>query len=414
MFSRNLSVSKQVALRIVLLGLIIATFVFSFLIPIQIRLDRKHAIEHADLVADAISSAYNVLDRPEELDSISQLLIDAAGSSDVAWVRIVGHDNEILYGTDPEYMKRDESYLQGEKQIGAMLYVTRKIAVSHSPVQAIEVAMDLSIIQAESKLLFAKLIFAVLALLALLALFIGRMTHKLVGKRLQKLVTAMGNAEKGSFLVRAQVDRIDEVGLLAIAFNKLLAALTRMQVKEIEWEHDLQEAHEQLSIKDQLERANKSLKRRIKAQELLTEASQHLGGVLNKNTLVQRLVDLLKNKLGWSDFGIFLLTPESTLRMQIASGFLDTPFFEHLEFQFGEGVTGIAAESKKPLFIPDIEKDTRVLFKDRPELPRGSTLAIPMLYQERVIGVMTFFRQEPSAFDEQDINMLDTLGAFIS
>lgn len=415
MFRKNLSVSKQIAFRIVFFGVALSAFVFSFLIPIQIKLDRKHAVEHAYMLADSISSVYRSVDRREEAAAMSHILLDIAGLAEVAFVRIIGPNNKILYSTDPHQMTRNEVYEQGEKQIGSLLYVTQKIDLRASQIRAVEVVMDLRAIQAESKLFLAKLAFAFWLVILLLAFMIGWMTHGIVGVRLGRLVTAMGNAEKGSFLVRAQVDNMDEIGTLSVAFNKLLSALTRMQVKEIEWEHDLQEAHEQLSIKARLEQANLSLKRRIKAQELLMDAAHQLGGVLNQEALVKQLVALLRDKLGWPDFGIFLVrTSDSHLILQVASGFLDRPLYQGLDFVFGEGVTGTAAELAKPIVISNVMQDSRVKFKEQPELPKGSMLAVPMLYQGKVIGVMSFFHEKTNAFDEQDVMMLDTLGALVS
>ncbi|MEI6806012.1 MAG: diguanylate cyclase [Myxococcaceae bacterium] len=410
----SLSVSKQIALRIVFFGLALSAFVFSFLIPIQIRLDRKHAIEHAYLLADSISSVYHAVDRREEAAATSEILLDIAGTSEVAFVRIIGPNNKILYSTDPTKMTRQEVYEQGEKQVATLLYVTRKVSIKDSHIRAVEVVMDLKAIQSESKLFLAKLAFAFWIVILLLALMIGWMTHGIVGVRLERLISAMGNAEKGSFLVRAQVDNMDEVGKLTVAFNKLLSALTRMQVKEIEWEHDLQEAHEQLSIKARLEQANLSLKRRIKAQELLMDAAHQLGGVLNKEALVSRLLALLRDKLGWTDFGVFLVSADSHLMLGVACGFLEQPFYRGLNFDFGEGITGAAAELGKPIVVTDIMQDPRVRFKEQPEHPKGSMLAVPMLYQGKVIGVMSFFHQQVNIFDEQDVVMLDTLGALVS
>lgn len=334
-------------------------------------MDRRHAIEHAYLLADAISSVYHAVDRREEAAATSEILLDIAGTQEVDFVRIIGPYNKILYSTDPNQMTRNDVYEQGEKQVGTLLYVTKKVDVKNSQIRAVEVVMDLKMIQAESKLFLGKLAFAFWIVILILALMIGWMTHGIVGVRLARLVSAMGNAEKGSFLVRAQVDHMDEIGALSTAFNKLLSALTRMQVKEIEWEHDLQEAHEQLSIKARLEQANLSLKRRIKAQELLMDAAHQLGGVLNKELLVQRLVVLLRDKLGWSDFGIYLVGADAHLVLQASSG-------------------------------------------KHPDAPKGSMLEVPMLYQGKVIGVMSFFHEKINAFDEQDVTMLDTLGALVS
>ncbi|MBH1989218.1 MAG: diguanylate cyclase [Myxococcaceae bacterium] len=414
MFKKNLSVSKQIALRIVFFGLALSAFVFSFLIPIQIKMDRKHAIEHAHMVSDAIASVYQTIERRDQAEAMSEIMLDFVGSSEVAFVRIMGAGNRVLYSSDPSQSTRKEAYEQGEKQVGTLLYVTKRISTHDARVKAIEVVMDLKAIQSESKLFLVKLAFSFWLVILILAAMIGWMTHGIVGVRLTRLISAMGTAEKGSFLVRAKVDNMDEVGILSVAFNKLLSALTRMQVREIEWEHDLQEAHEQLSIKARLEQANQSLKRRIQAQELLMDAAHQLGAILTKESLAGRLYSLLKERLGWADFGIYLLSPENQFVLEIGCGFLDTSAYKNLRFSFGEGITGTAGQEAKPILVNNILEDDRVLFRDRPEMPKGSLLSIPMLYQGRVIGVMSFFHEKAYAFDEQDVVMLDTLGALVS
>jgi len=269
------------------------------------------------------------------------------------------------------------------------------------------------------------------SLLVSLAAYFG--IRRQVTKRLAKLTQVIQAAEQGSFLVRAKVDGRDEVANVAVALNRLLMHATTVQVKAIENEHgerllkeDTSIREELLNVLEELRQTNHRLERRIRGQELLMDAANQLGGILNKDALVSRLVSLVRDKLGWPDFTIFLTSKgahnEERLKLAIASGLPNLDAIRELSFSFGEGITGLVAQNGKPIVVNNLASDPRIKvwhnIKKLGTVPDflkyGSMLSVPMLYQGRVVGVMDFFYPQLNAFDEDDVNLLNALGALVA
>jgi diguanylate cyclase (GGDEF)-like protein len=427
------TVTRRLAWRIAILGVLLSALSFSVVIPWQTRSLKTSAIVEARLLADTVAMLYQSVDRSEEMTKVSELMLRVARMPHVAFIEVVDAQSHVLFGTQPQHIGHVHPHFEGVRESDQLLYVTRSISRPGSQVAAASIVIDLSKIYAEYLRFYIELGVGFAIVIVFLTLIIAWMTRGIVGIRLARLAKAMGNAEKGSFLVRAQVDTMDEVGAVALAFNKLLAAITNMQVKEIEREQDLQAAQVQLSMKtelervaDELHRSNESLKRRVKAQDLLMEAAHHLGGVLNKDALVNRLVSLVRDNLGWPDFAIFLTVTEpekeNHLRLAVASGLPNIDLIRDLSFRFGEGITGLVAQKGEPIVVRNLALDPRVKLWAKLEnqdqapdfLKSGSMLSVPMLYQGRVVGVMDFFYPQANAFDEEDVALLYALGALVA
>ena len=432
-FRTTSTVSRRLAWRIMLLGLLLSVLVFSVLIPWQTRSVRKHALSEASMLASTLSVLYHILDNREEMQEIAPLLLRVAHMPHVAFVDVTDSKGSVLYSSRAAHVGHHHLYSEELLEEGNFVYITQPIETSISNVANVTVGMNMTVIYEEYFHFYMELALGFLLILIFITLIIAAITRNIVGSRLAHLAEAMGNAEKGSFLVRAKVDTMDEVGAVTLAFNKLLSAITHFQVKDIEREQDLQVAHEQLSIKaelervaDELKRSNDNLNRRVNAQELLMDAAHHLGGVLNKEALLSRLVTLVHENLKWPDFVIFLtqgdLKKNPSLLLATASGAPNIELIHDLTFQFGEGITGLVAQTGMPMVIHDLSMEPRMKVKidatDKSQIPdflkEGSMLSVPMLYQGKVTGVMDFFSPERNAFDDDDVTLINALGALVA
>jgi diguanylate cyclase (GGDEF)-like protein len=272
-----------------------------------------------------------------------------------------------------------------------------------------------------------------LIIFAVLVLVLVVVAERLIGVRLARLAKVMQGAEGGDFLIRAQVDGDDEVGALAGSFNRMLEAITTMKVSEIEREQDLQMAHEELSIKstladkaEELTDLTEAQQRRIRAQGLLMEAAHHLGETLNRKNLLKRLGDLLRDKLGWPDFAVFIIEKnidgEAILQVAATSGVADFPAMRDLTFRVGEGITGMVAETGAPHVVENLAEEERIKLRaveaDNEEaldfLDRGFMVSVPMLHHGRVVGVLDFFLPPKAQVLDEDVTLVSALGAQVA
>ena len=81
-----------------------------------------------------------------------------------------------------------------------------------------------------------------------------------------------------------------------------------------------------------------------------------------------------------------------------------------LEARLGDAITDMTAAGKKPLLIPDIAVDPA--FKSIPSLPGGSILSVPLVFHDKVIGVITLYNKHDGLpFNEDDLQFLTTTAA---
>ncbi len=261
----------------------------------------------------------------------------------------------------------------------------------------------------------------------ILVLLIVALTDRTVGRPAFALARLMKRAERGDFLVRARVEADDEIGALAAAFNRMLRSLTTLKADEVERERKLVAAENELLMKgelsavaERLQRSNSALERRVRAQELLMEAAHRLGSTLERGQLLERLSRVIREKLDRADFLIYLVVEgdnhEAMLEVARANGVLDRDDVRSRRFRVGEGITGLVAETGAPLLVEDLSdpfKKTSVqpAVKALPLIDRGSLLAVPMLHKGRVVGVLEFYDADIGGFDDDDVKLLEALGA---
>lgn len=427
------TLAQRLTWRLSIISFTLFAVALVIVFPMKRREAKRSAIVETRNLAEAVSVIYGALDPTKEMAEAERLLLRVARAPHISYISVLDRTGIILYSTIRENVGTKLEIKNGYREENGQLIVSHVLSQSLSPLGAVVIASDLYLVFAEFHTAFLVTSISIAVGLAFLMLIIAFTIERQAGRRLTNLALVMQSAEQGFFLARAQVDTMDEIGALAAGFNKLLVTITHLHEKNIESEKDLTEVKEQLSIKEELERialelkeSNKALRRKVKAQELLMDAAHELGSTLSKNALLARLASLLNEKMGWPDFAVFLThdsdAGEKHLRFAMASGAMDVDPVRGMTMGFGEGITGVVAQTAAPIVIDDLSKDTRLkvfaVTKDEKKLPEfcrnGSLLSVPMMYQSKVIGVMNFFSREKSRFDEEDVTLSHALGAQVA
>jgi diguanylate cyclase (GGDEF)-like protein len=278
--------------------------------------------------------------------------------------------------------------------------------------------------------LFIPVAIIIFIIIFILSFLVKGLIERLVSSRLKKLIKVIQDAEQGSFLVRAKVGRNDEIGQVILGFNQLLGVITQIEARHLEKQHCFEEAQVQKNMRIkleetlfQLERSNERLKNKVLAQEVLMEAAHRLGGTLESEAIVERLIGLLQEKLAWPQFAIFLIDrkhgEKQILKLAASYGFSKEGLVQNAKFDIGEGVIGIVAQTGAPVVISNLEKEKRFKlweYQDESLMSpwikkHGSLMAIPMLHKGRVIGVFLICHSITNAFDTDDVNLISALGA---
>jgi phosphoserine phosphatase RsbU/P len=144
---------------------------------------------------------------------------------------------------------------------------------------------------------------------------------------------------------------------------------------------------------------------------LLNEIARELSSILNLDELLNRVAELLRRLIDYQMFSILLLDSSGEkLQHRFSLRFRENIHLKH-EVPLGRGLVGYAAESKQAVLVPDVSKDPRYI-EANPET--RSELAVPLIYKDKVIGVIDLEHTRRGFFTDDHRRTMMTLAAQVA
>jgi phosphoserine phosphatase RsbU/P len=141
---------------------------------------------------------------------------------------------------------------------------------------------------------------------------------------------------------------------------------------------------------------------------LLLEVADALSSTLDLDTSLKRVADLVRKVIDYQIFAILLLNEKTQdLRIRFHVGY-PPDAAERLRIKVGEGVTGLAAQRREAVLVNDV-KTIGVYIDAVPNV--RSELAIPLIYKNRVIGVIDLEASQPNYFTEKHKRLLGLIAS---
>jgi phosphoserine phosphatase RsbU/P len=157
---------------------------------------------------------------------------------------------------------------------------------------------------------------------------------------------------------------------------------------------------------------NARLFEKVKAQAdtllLLSEVGRETSAILDVEELLRGAAEQTKRVIDYQILSIMLYDEEQKVfrhRVDVKHG---QSMQGRLRATTSEGIVGAAATLKEPVLVPDVTVDPRYVMVN-PET--RSELAIPMMHQGKVIGVLDLESPIPSYFTEDHVQTLSILAA---
>ena len=98
----------------------------------------------------------------------------------------------------------------------------------------------------------------------------------------------------------------------------------------------------------------------------LLEVADAVNTTLDLNTLLQRVAEMLKRFLDYEIFAILLLNEKAQeLRVRFQVGH-PPDVAERIRIKVGQGVTGRAVQTRKPVLVNDFAREDNVMLSDAP------------------------------------------------
>ncbi len=153
------------------------------------------------------------------------------------------------------------------------------------------------------------------------------------------------------------------------------------------------------------------LERRTVQLQVAAEVARDATTARDVGELLNRAVNLIRERFGFYHAGIFLVDERGEYAvLRAATGEVGRQMLERgHKLKVGEvGIVGYAASTGQPHIAPAVDADT-VHFKN-PLLPETrSEMALPLKVGERVIGALDVQSVQESAFDEDEVAVLQIM-----
>lgn len=151
--------------------------------------------------------------------------------------------------------------------------------------------------------------------------------------------------------------------------------------------------------------------RQARTLQLLNEISRELSSVLVLSELLRKIGTLTKRLVDYHRFGILLADDQAQTFNAVISLKQDEHMPEKSTIPFGQGIVGAAGILRQPVIVPEVSKDPRYI----PTYPdTRSEMTIPLIYRDRVIGVIDLESPQANYFNDDHVRILSTLAPQIA
>jgi sigma-B regulation protein RsbU (phosphoserine phosphatase) len=141
--------------------------------------------------------------------------------------------------------------------------------------------------------------------------------------------------------------------------------------------------------------------------ETLSEMGREFGAILNLDELLTRIANLTRRVIDYRTFGILLVNDRTgELDMKVAVRYGDKVTVPRVKL--GHGLVGYAALHKVAVNVPDVSADPRYI---KVVDEARSELVIPLMLQDRCIGVFDLESPELDAFSKSHVDILTLLAS---
>jgi sigma-B regulation protein RsbU (phosphoserine phosphatase) len=146
---------------------------------------------------------------------------------------------------------------------------------------------------------------------------------------------------------------------------------------------------------------------------LLYEVSRELTSILEREELLRRVSQRIKKIVNYHVFSVMLWNEKTQLLESVFAMRYEDSIPARLRLPLHQGLTGTAAGERRVLRVNDVTEDPRYI-RCESGVEARSELVVPLLLQDRLIGVLDLESTVPHAFTAEHERMLVTLGSYIA
>ncbi|HEX9117016.1 MAG TPA: GAF domain-containing protein, partial [Anaerolineae bacterium] len=151
--------------------------------------------------------------------------------------------------------------------------------------------------------------------------------------------------------------------------------------------------------------------RRLTDLTAVADVGRKINSILDLGQLLGQVVDLIQARFGYYHVQMYLVPQGSDRAYFNASSAGLNEKWQGRSLRIGQdGIIGWVAQTREPLLVNDVRQEPRYIPDDPRLLPDTRTeLAVPLIIEDQVVGVLDVQSTEIAAFGEDDLFVLRTL-----
>jgi signal transduction histidine kinase/putative methionine-R-sulfoxide reductase with GAF domain len=152
-----------------------------------------------------------------------------------------------------------------------------------------------------------------------------------------------------------------------------------------------------------------------KRKDLLQNVSPQILQSLDADAILNTVADATLPVIDYQHFRVYRWDQRSERLILVKSIARAEPYadidWQDITFALGEGITGIAGQSRRSMLVPDASRDPRMIYPAGTQPLAESVLSVPMITRDRLYGVLTLARLGTRSLSVDDLRLMEAIAA---
>lgn len=143
----------------------------------------------------------------------------------------------------------------------------------------------------------------------------------------------------------------------------------------------------------------------------LNQISSAISGPRDLDGILNIAMDTVLRIVNGAIGGILLLDGQTQRLSYRVSRGLSAKYVEEMSLGLGEGIAGNVAQTREPILLEDVSKDSRVARLDLMNVEGlGGFISVPLMAKDKIVGVLSIASHTKGRFTKDEVHLLESIG----